>query len=198
MRREIRDVWKHQVGANVAAVLAALNPKIRGWATTSHRRRVSHLQQPGQLDVPQGSAVGQPDPSAPAQRLATGQVLGALHPKRTDTWVFGNKDVGAYLLKFKWFRIERHVVVRGTASPDDPSLRAYWLASSGRTPKISSPVPRSSPSTKRPLPPLWREPLQWRSAPTAPLDTEAQGWPDTYDNLALLHYYCHPHVHAHT
>jgi RNA-directed DNA polymerase len=31
-----------------------------------------------------------------------------------------------YLLKFSWFKIERHILVRGRASPDDPSLREYW------------------------------------------------------------------------
>jgi RNA-directed DNA polymerase len=28
--------------------------------------------------------------------------------------------------KFRWFPIERHVLVRGTASPDDANLREYW------------------------------------------------------------------------
>jgi hypothetical protein len=34
--------------------------------------------------------------------------------------------MGVYLLKFGWFPVRRHVLVRGTASPDDPHLRAYW------------------------------------------------------------------------
>jgi RNA-directed DNA polymerase len=40
--------------------------------------------------------------------------------------VFGDKHTGKYLLKFSWFRIERHELVRGTSSPDDPELRDYW------------------------------------------------------------------------
>ncbi len=51
---------------------------------------------------------------------------GKLNPKRNDVWVFGDKRSGRYLLKFSWFPIVRHVLVRGTASPDDPGLREYW------------------------------------------------------------------------
>jgi len=35
---------------------------------------------------------------------------------------------GRFLLKFSWFKIERRVVVRGTASQDDPTLGEYWWA----------------------------------------------------------------------
>jgi RNA-directed DNA polymerase len=40
--------------------------------------------------------------------------------------VFGDPATGAYLIKFSWTRIVRHVAVRGGASPDDPSLAGYW------------------------------------------------------------------------
>jgi RNA-directed DNA polymerase len=38
--------------------------------------------------------------------------------------VFGDRD--AYLVKFSWTAIQRHVPVKGAASPDDPALAAYW------------------------------------------------------------------------
>jgi len=40
--------------------------------------------------------------------------------------VFGDKQTGGYLLKFSWFPIERHTLVKGTTSPDDPRLKDYW------------------------------------------------------------------------
>jgi RNA-directed DNA polymerase len=52
---------------------------------------------------------------------------GRLHPERNDPWVFGDKQTGAHLLKFSWFPIERHTLVKGTSSPDDPRLRSYWM-----------------------------------------------------------------------
>jgi hypothetical protein len=40
--------------------------------------------------------------------------------------VFGNRDNGAYLLRFAWTKIVRHDLVKGAASPDDPALTEYW------------------------------------------------------------------------
>ena len=40
--------------------------------------------------------------------------------------MFGDRDTGAYLAKFAWTKIVRHVQVRGWASPDDPALARYW------------------------------------------------------------------------
>ncbi len=51
---------------------------------------------------------------------------GKLNLRRNDNWVFGDKKTGAYMLKFSWFNISRHVLVKGRSSPDDPQLRDYW------------------------------------------------------------------------
>ena len=40
--------------------------------------------------------------------------------------MFGDRDSGAYLVKFSWTKIVRHQMVPGTASPDDPALAEYW------------------------------------------------------------------------
>jgi RNA-directed DNA polymerase len=40
--------------------------------------------------------------------------------------VFGDRDSGAYLVRFVWTKIVRHPLVGGTASPDDPALAGYW------------------------------------------------------------------------
>jgi RNA-directed DNA polymerase len=45
---------------------------------------------------------------------------------RNDRWVFGDRDSGAYLLKFAWTKITRHTLVKGAASPDNPALADYW------------------------------------------------------------------------
>ena len=42
--------------------------------------------------------------------------------------MFGDRDSGAYLLKFAWTKIIRHTLVKGWASPDDPALTDYWAA----------------------------------------------------------------------
>jgi RNA-directed DNA polymerase len=42
--------------------------------------------------------------------------------------VFGDRDSGAYLIRFAWTKIVRHPTVRGTSSTDDPALAQYWTA----------------------------------------------------------------------
>ena len=40
--------------------------------------------------------------------------------------MFGDRDSGACLARFSWTGIERHVMVKGAASPDDPAQADYW------------------------------------------------------------------------
>jgi RNA-directed DNA polymerase len=52
--------------------------------------------------------------------------FGRYNPDRQDRWVFGDRTSGAYLPKFAWTKIVRHSLVRGDASPDDPTQAGYW------------------------------------------------------------------------
>ena len=54
--------------------------------------------------------------------------FGQFNPSRQDHWVFGDRDSGAYLTRFAWTKIVRHVQVKGGASPDDPTLTDYWAS----------------------------------------------------------------------
>jgi RNA-directed DNA polymerase len=66
-----------------------------------------------------------------------GRYFGTFNPFRNDRWVFGDRDGGTYLVKFSWTSIERHVPVKGAASPDDPALAAYWAE---RRKKVKPPL----------------------------------------------------------
>jgi RNA-directed DNA polymerase len=59
-------------------------------------------------------------------RWVVDRYYGAFNTARTDRWVFGNRDNGAYLIKFSWIPIVRHQAVKSGASPDDPDLTEYW------------------------------------------------------------------------
>ena len=52
--------------------------------------------------------------------------FGKFNKFRNDHWVFGDAASGAYLVKFSWTGIVRHTLVKGGASPDDPTLTQYW------------------------------------------------------------------------
>ena len=46
--------------------------------------------------------------------------FGGFNPSRRDRWVFGDRDSGAYLLKFAWTKIVRHQMVTGRRVPGRP------------------------------------------------------------------------------
>jgi len=63
--------------------------------------------------------------------------FGQFNPSRQDHWVFGDRDSGAYLTRFAWTKIVRHVQVKGGASPDDPALTKYWAGRRRLNTKVS-------------------------------------------------------------
>ena len=114
-------------GSNVAAVLAAISPVIRGWvayyrtvvssgvfhALTGYLWKLaykwacwSHRNKP--------------------RRWIVDRYFGKFDKFRNDRWVFGDRDTGAYLPKPAWTDIVRHTLVKAGSSPDDPALAGYW------------------------------------------------------------------------
>jgi RNA-directed DNA polymerase len=114
-------------GANAAAVLIRLNPIIRGWA--AYYRGVVSSEAFSSLDhhtwklTYKWACFRHPDKS---KRWITTRYFGMFNRSRRDRWVFGDRESGAYLHRFGWTRIVRHQMVKGAASPDDPSLTEYW------------------------------------------------------------------------
>jgi RNA-directed DNA polymerase len=114
-------------GANVAAVLSAINPIVRGWA--AYYRGVVSTETFHKLDrhlwrlTYKWASFRHPGKS---KHWIVTRYFGQFHPTRRDRWVFGNRDNGRYLLRFGWTKIIRHDLVKGTASPDDPTLTGYW------------------------------------------------------------------------
>jgi RNA-directed DNA polymerase len=127
VRAKLRERWLHLRGSNVQVVVKELNPIIRGWANY-HRTAVAKVVFHKLDHWMWQRAVRYVKRTHPHKtwRWMKPRYWGKLNSTRTDTWVFGDKPTGRYLLKFSWFNIERHTLVKGTASPDDPTLRAYW------------------------------------------------------------------------
>jgi RNA-directed DNA polymerase len=123
----------------------------------------------------------------------------ALNPKRTDRWVFGDKGTGAYLLKLSWTPIKRHVLVKGAASPDDPTLRGYWRERERR--KIDEDLlpPRlmGLARAQRGLCSHCGESLfNGEALNRHHLLPKGEGGSDKRPNPQLLHLYCHQQIHA--
>jgi RNA-directed DNA polymerase len=114
-------------GANAEAVLQRLNPIIRGWS--AYYRHVVSSRTFNDLDTHmwrltyKWAKYRHPHKS---KRWITARYFGAFNLARRDHWVFGDRETGAYMLKFVWTKIVRHTLVKGSVSPDDPALTDYW------------------------------------------------------------------------
>jgi RNA-directed DNA polymerase len=124
---ELRDEWLALRGHSVKAVLWKLNPIIRGWANYNRTAVASRLF--NKLDnwmFRRALRYARHTHPEKSWKWVRKRYWGRWNKEREADWVFGDKHSGKYLLKFSWFKIERHILVRGTSSPDDPDLRAYW------------------------------------------------------------------------
>jgi RNA-directed DNA polymerase len=126
-RERLADEMRRLRGSNAGAVIARLNPVIRGW-TAYHRGMVSKdvfgslSHYTWQLTY-KWARFSHPDKPV---RWVTDKYYGEFKPDSKDKWVFGDKSTGAYLLRHNWTEIRRHALVKGRASPDDPDLAGYW------------------------------------------------------------------------
>src|SRR6266480_4480504 len=128
-------------GHNAQMVLIRLNPVIRGWS--AYYRHCVSARVFSQLDdhvwklTYKWAKWTHPHKG---KRWIVRRYFGKFVPSRRDRWVFGDRDSGAYLLKFTWTKITRHTLVKGWASPDDPALTSYWAARRRRgTPPLDPP-----------------------------------------------------------
>ena len=124
-------------GANAAAVLAKINPIVRGWA--NYYRGAASSRIFAALDVYLWQLTYKwachSHPNKPKPWIIT-RYFGRFNPDSQDRWVFGDRDSGAYLPKFGWTKIVRHSLVLGAASPDDPAQADYWAERRSKNPPL--------------------------------------------------------------
>ena len=118
---------------NAASVMRRLTPIIRGWAAY-YRTQVSS-EVFSALDDYMWKLlykwIKRTHPNK-SRWWRMDRYFGRFNPSRNNRWVFGDKHTGAYLPKFAWTKIVRHVMVTGIASPDDPELARYWADRRGK------------------------------------------------------------------
>lgn len=135
IRKRLAEEMRRMRGSNAMAVIARLNPIIRGWA--AYYRGVVSSKAFAALDDYMWQLTWRwachSHPNKPRKWVAR-RYFGRFNRFRNDRWVFGDPEHRhgergnrtAYLVKFFWTSIVRHPVVKGGASPDDPDLRDYW------------------------------------------------------------------------
>jgi RNA-directed DNA polymerase len=127
IREWLRTQMRALRGSNAAAVIAALNPVIRGWA--AYYRGVVSKKAFSDLDDYLWKLTYKWATHRHANKPRTwvsARYFGKFNKFRNDRWVFGDAGNGTHLVKFSWTGIVRHTMVRGGASPDDPALAEYW------------------------------------------------------------------------
>jgi RNA-directed DNA polymerase len=192
-RNEMREEWASLKGKPVATVINALGPKIRGWA--NYHRRVVAKQTFQNLDRwmfrRECRYVSFSHPGRP-RKWTQRRYWGKLAEERNDHWVFGDKSTGAYLPKYAWTKIVRHVKVKGRASPDDPSLKEYWKERSKAGAKDLRPSYQKIAQTQDHTCPICGETLyNDEELQKDHVQPRHRGGSDSYDNYQLLHADCH-------
>jgi RNA-directed DNA polymerase len=142
VRRKLAGQMRRLRGQNASAVLAAICPITRGWA--SFYRSVVSKKTFTSLDDYLWKLTYKwacrSHPGKPRHWI-TKRYFGQFNPSRHNMWVFGDAASGAYLPLLAWTPITRHRKVTGRSSPDDPALTSYWNQRRGRN---QSPLDRST------------------------------------------------------
>jgi RNA-directed DNA polymerase len=199
-KRRMWEEWQIMRGQNIVAVMTRLNPIIRGWA--NYYRTVVSKKVFARLDSwmfdKEVHWARKTHPQKPWYWLK-GKYWGRLNPQRQDRWVFGNAQdpSGKSLLKLCWTPIIRHVIVKGRASPDDPTLTAYWERRNERRHGELTGRQRILAQRQKGIC-LWcRETLHNNEhLHIHHIEPRRLGGSDSLDNLRLMHLYCHLQLHA--
>lgn len=198
VRNQIRQVWLENKSSNVNYLISKLNPIIRGVANYYRTVVSSHIFR--KLDtwmfVRQNRYAKRMHPKK-SSGWRKYKYWGRLNLDRNDYWVFGDKRTGQYLLKFSWFTINRHTMVKGDACYDNPDLREYWELRSVKQTKTLIPSHQKLAQKQgykchvcgESL--FNDEPLQKHHKVP-----RSKGGKDSYANLELMHYYCHQQLHS--
>jgi RNA-directed DNA polymerase len=200
IQKKLKEFWTKGKGANVQGVLVRLNPLIRGWANyfrTGVASEIFHKLDSWMYYRADRYTKGM-HPNKP-KSWRQRKYWGRLNLERSDRWVFGDKSSGRYLLKFGWFPIERHVLVKGTASPDDPCLKDYWEQRQAAQAKdLSFSKQKLAKRQKGRCPECGESLFNDEELQVHHLLSRADGGKGNYSNLALVHLLCHQQIHAAT
>jgi len=198
LREKLRAAWLGLRGHSLEVVLWQLNPIIRGWAnyfrTVVAKElfiKLDHWMHHRELRYARHT-----HPQKPGCWLQ-GRYWGKLNKDRNDKWVFGDKHSGRHLLKFSWFKIERHVLVKGASSPDDPSLQEYWWARKRVNIRyLTSDEVDLANDQDWECPYCGMELMNGEPLERHHLTPRSEGGSDARSNRVLVHLYCHQQVTA--
>ena len=203
IRKRLKEEWTKLVGAPAGAVIKRLNPVIRGWGNYFRigvSKRVFTKLDDYQFKR-QVRYANYRHPKKPwywKKEKYWGRVEG-----RNANWVFQDKEKGKHMTKFSWIPIQRHVMVKKDASPDDPTLREYWQARTRKSRKLlqSKGMRYRLFTQQKGTCPICGQPLEnldetgQEELHVHHVQARKNGGTNQLSNLRLVHLYCHQQVH---
>jgi RNA-directed DNA polymerase len=198
VRDKLRQVWLGNKTQKVDYLIDKLNPIIRGIANYLRSgvssEAFNYLDSWMFLREKRYAKRMHPNKS---NKWRVKRYWGRLNLDRNDNWVFGNKESHKFLLKFSWFNIERHALVKGTSSPDDPELRQYWVEREKSKSKTLEPNHQKIAKKQNYLCPVCHESLfNGERLHRHHIIPRHQKGKNQFANLQLVHYYCHQQIHS--
>lgn len=136
-RAKLRHTFKRVQGSNAQCLIKVLNPMIRGWA--NYYRGVVSSEIFHKLGhyifwkLRRWISKTHPNQSY----LWRDRRYWGEHPAYPGShWCFVDPDSGMVLYRISCTRIQRHVLIKGDASPDNPALRDYFTHRNQRSRQI--------------------------------------------------------------
>lgn len=126
-KEKVKAIWLSMRGKPVKLVLQKLNPIIRGWA--NYYRFANASETFNDLDAwmfAREVRYAKFNHPHKGWKWVVKKYWGRLNPGSKSPWVFGDKENSGFLLQLRWTKIQRYIMVKGNASPDDPTLSEYW------------------------------------------------------------------------
>ena len=187
----ISEVIEQQKTATQAALIAQLNPIIKGWAnyyrTVVSKEIFSELGAKVYQKLKSWGKRRHPNKSGEWVSNKYWQTIGG------DNWVFATRQEGENplrLLKHQATEIVRHVKVKGEASPYDGNL-VYWSTRMGQHPEVSTTV---ATLLKKQKGRCAHCKLHFTGHSVMEVDhiiPKSKGGKNEYKNYQLLHRHCH-------
>ncbi|GAC1490157.1 MAG: hypothetical protein NVS2B14_02070 [Chamaesiphon sp.] len=188
---KMAEVIDQHKAAPQAALIAQLNPIIRGWA--NYYSKVVSAEIFSDLDRIMYNKLkrwGERRHSKKSNGWVADKYWQSIGG---DNWVFATRHEGKNplrLLKHSATKITRHVKVKGEASPYDGNL-IYWSTRMGKSPEVPT---RVAELLKRQKGKCTQCELMFTNESVMEVDhiiPKSKGGKDRYDNIQLLHRHCH-------
>ncbi len=199
IKTKLKEVWLKYCAFDVKTLVSKLNPIIRGWANYFRvgvsRKVFEELDYWMHKRARRYAKRMHPDKNDAWRKK---RYFGKFNLERNDKWVFGDFESGIHLLKFTWFKIQRHVLIPGLSTPDDPNpeVQQWFKEHRKRQSKNYKNSWQKLSKNQNFVCPRCKESLfNGEQLHTHHIIPKSKGGKDTYKNLQLVHLICHQQIH---